>query len=227
MNESFIKLHRKFLNWEWYDNINVKVLFIHLLLTAQYEPFRYRGEEYPAGSLITGRQKLAKELYLTEQQIRTALTKLKSTNEITIKPYSQYSVIVINNWKNYQHINQRNNQRITNDQPTNNHYTRNKERKKEELISLSNDERLGKREREILKSFCKKNKVQNVNAYIKTLIKNGDYKEIIEEEEKKQALRERKTKSVDLTQEVVNPEESNKGFQMFLEHKQKMLKRIK
>ena len=33
----FIKLYRSMLQWEWYDDVNVKVLFLHLLLKANYE----------------------------------------------------------------------------------------------------------------------------------------------------------------------------------------------
>ncbi len=31
MNDGFIKLHRKIIDWEWYDDINTKTLFIHIL----------------------------------------------------------------------------------------------------------------------------------------------------------------------------------------------------
>lgn len=101
-----------------------------------------------------------------------------------------------------------------------------KESKEEEInISLSNNsKRLGKREREILKSFCRKNGVKNPEAYIKTLIKNGDADEIITEELRKQALKERK-QSVDLI-EVVNPEETKAAHDKFAE-KLKQFRRIK
>ena len=68
--------------------------------------------------------------------------------------------------------------------------------------------------------------MRNVDAYIKTLITNGDAQEIIEEEQRKQELKERKSKSVDLVQEVVNPEEERKAFEKFLEKKQQ-IRRIK
>lgn len=34
----FIALHRSLLKWEWYTDENTKALFIHLLLTVNYEP---------------------------------------------------------------------------------------------------------------------------------------------------------------------------------------------
>lgn len=45
--------------------------------------------------------------------------------------------------------------------------------------------KLKKEEREILKSYSKKNGAKNINAYIRKLIENGDYLEILETEKKK------------------------------------------
>lgn len=119
-NLGFIQLHRKFLKWEWYDDANTMRLFIHCLLNANHCEKKWRGIKIPRGSFLTGRLKLAQALNLTEQQIRTAISRLKSTNEITIKTTSQYSIITVNNWDTYQQNNQQNNQQITNEQPTSN-----------------------------------------------------------------------------------------------------------
>ena len=44
MNDGFIKLHRKIIDWEWYDDINTKTLFIHILLMANFEDKKWHGE---------------------------------------------------------------------------------------------------------------------------------------------------------------------------------------
>jgi len=49
----FVKLYRSMLKWEWYDDINVKVLFLHLLLKANYEDKRWRGIEIKKGEIVT------------------------------------------------------------------------------------------------------------------------------------------------------------------------------
>lgn len=116
----WVKLHRSIFNWEWYDDHNTTRLFIHLLLKAQHSPSKYRGVEVPKGSLKTGRLQLADETGLSQQQIRTSLRKLESTNEITIKPSNKYSIIAMNNWDSYQSSNQQDNQQVTNNQPTDN-----------------------------------------------------------------------------------------------------------
>lgn len=119
--EGWIKLHRKILKWEWYDDKNTLCLFLHLLLKANHEEGRWHGHVVPRGSLITGRKKLAKDLGMSEQNVRTSLTRLKSTNEITIETTNNFSLIKVNNWDSHQLTNQQANQRLTNDQPATNH----------------------------------------------------------------------------------------------------------
>lgn len=102
MNTGFILIHRKLLGWEWYSDINTKVLFLHLLLKANHKPQKWQGIEVLRGQVVTGRKVLAKETGLSEQQVRTCLDRLKSTNEITIKSTSRYSIITLNNYNQYQ-----------------------------------------------------------------------------------------------------------------------------
>lgn len=78
-----LKTFRSLLNWQWYDDINVRILFFHLLLTAYTEDKKWRGILVKKGSVIVGRSQLSKDCGLSEQQIRTAINKLQSTREIT------------------------------------------------------------------------------------------------------------------------------------------------
>ena len=116
MQQGWIKIHRQLLEWEWYDDLNVKVLFFHLLLKANHKPRKYKGKIIEVGQLITGLEVLSTETSLSVQKIRTALTKLKSTNEITIKSSSKGTVIQVVNYKKYQVVTNE----LTNEQQTNN-----------------------------------------------------------------------------------------------------------
>ena len=162
----YIRLFRKFTNWEWYQNTNTKIVFIHCLLKANWEDSKYEGQTIKRGSFITGRKKLAKELHITEQQVRTALQHLISTNELTIKKSNKYSIITINNYDEYQAINQEDNQQITNNQPTNNQqvttyeeYKEEKEYKKE----IYKERKFKKPTLEEVKKYCLE-RSNNVNA---------------------------------------------------------------
>ena len=48
----FILLHRSILRWEWYGDLNTARLFIHLLLTVNYEPQRWQGIAVERGQRV-------------------------------------------------------------------------------------------------------------------------------------------------------------------------------
>lgn len=98
----FIKLHRSFLKWEWYTDLNTKIVFIHLLLTANFEDKFSHGILVRRGETITSYVSLSTSLRLSERQARTAITHLKATGEVTVKRYSKFSLITIVNYDKYQ-----------------------------------------------------------------------------------------------------------------------------
>jgi hypothetical protein len=125
----WIKLHRQIVDWEWYTDHNTFRVFIHLLLTANHKDKKYRGIELKAGSIVTSRDILAIATGLSVRQIRTALYKLKTTNELTIKTSSQGTIIEIVNYSKYQvETNELTNERPTSDQQTTTNKNDNKER---------------------------------------------------------------------------------------------------
>ena len=100
--QGWIKIHRQLLEWEWYDDINVTRLFLHILLKANHKSKNYKGELIQIGEHLTSREILSNETGLTIRQVRTALTKLKTTNEVTIKSSSQGTKIQVVNYEKYQ-----------------------------------------------------------------------------------------------------------------------------
>lgn len=102
LKNGYIKLHRRMLDWEWYHDVNTKVVFLHLLLTANIKDEKWRGEEIKRGSRVISYQILADELNLTIRQARTALEHLKTTGEVTVKTTAKYSVVTVLNYNHYQ-----------------------------------------------------------------------------------------------------------------------------
>lgn len=100
----WIKLHRKITEREWYSDTNVFRLFMHLLLKANYTNKKRQWINVNRWQLITWRIILSEELWLTEQQIRLCLTKLKTTNEITIKTTNKFSLITLLKYNDYQSL---------------------------------------------------------------------------------------------------------------------------
>lgn len=98
----YIKLYRSTLEWQWYKNINTKVLFIHMLLKANWKDGKFEGKTIPRGSFVSSLAKLAEETDLTIREVRTAISHLEDTGEITVKRYSKYSVFTVKNYVEYQ-----------------------------------------------------------------------------------------------------------------------------
>jgi hypothetical protein len=136
MENSYIKMYRGLIGWEWYKNSNMVHLFIHLLLKANYIDGRFQGKEVKRGQLITGRKRLSEDTGISSQSIRTCLTKLKSTNEITIQSTNDYSLITIVKYNDYQDYDKKSTNKstnkLTNDQPTSNQQVTTIEERKEE-----------------------------------------------------------------------------------------------
>ena len=134
MNCGWIKQHRKFITWEWYDDTNTKVVFLHCLLKANFKQKKYRGKRIDRGQFVTGRKKFAGEVNLSVQQVRTAWEKLQMTGEITLKTTSVGTTITVCNFSTYQDSNNednlQNSQQTTSDQPLSNQQvtTTNKEK---------------------------------------------------------------------------------------------------
>ena len=124
----WIKIHRQIIDWEWFTDTTTFRVFLQLLLKANHKEKKYRGMVLKVGTIITSRDILAFETSLSVQQVRTALDKLKSTNEITIKTSSQGTIIEVVNYSKYQLVTSE----VTNKQPTSNQQvTTNKNEKKE------------------------------------------------------------------------------------------------
>ena len=159
--QGWIKIHRQLLEWEWYDNINVTRLFLHILLKANHKSKNYKGELIQIGEHLTSREILANETGLTIRQVRTALTKLKTTNEVTIKSSSQGTKIQVVNYEKYQ--------------VTTNEVTAKRPASDQQATSNKNDKnekkKKNKQKKEILIPYMSTN---SINNYLKQ--KNDDSK---------------------------------------------------
>lgn len=122
-DKGYISLYRKFKNWRFYKNDNIKSVFIHCLLSAYWKDeviTEYRGKKLdppikiPRGSFVTSRRVMAKELDKTEGQIREAWSKLSSdnlqptdttkfsTHEIDLTTTQLYTIIKVRNYNEFQ-----------------------------------------------------------------------------------------------------------------------------
>lgn len=133
---TYIKLYRKFLEWKWYQDSNTKLVFIHLLICAEWKDVKRKGVDLKRGQCLVSEASLADDLGMSRQEIRTALKHLISTSEITKESTrvitngktSIMTLITIEKYSHYQGVdnfsnqgdNQGNNQPSTSHQPSTN-----------------------------------------------------------------------------------------------------------
>jgi hypothetical protein len=138
----YIKLYRKLTKWGWYQDNVVKSLFLHCLLMASFRDFTWMGNCLKAGQFITSYKSLSEELGFSVQQVRTAIKKLESTEEITSKSTNKFTIITVLNWENYQvdeeNTNTVSNNPITNEQQTNNKRITNEQQHRKNVKNYKN-----------------------------------------------------------------------------------------
>jgi DNA-binding transcriptional regulator YhcF (GntR family) len=98
----YIKLFRKLIEWEWYDEPATKAVFIHCLLKANWIEKTWRGKEIKPGQFFTSIKNLAKDLGISEKQVRTALKRLEKTGEISTRGANDGTMITVCRYEGYQ-----------------------------------------------------------------------------------------------------------------------------
>lgn len=120
MNNTWVKLHRNIVDWEWFDDKNALKLLIYLNVKVNIVDKQWKGITVNRGSLVTGKYSITEDLGISVQQYRTALKKLIQSGEIVKKATNAYTILTLTKWEKMQHDQQTDNKRITNEQQTDN-----------------------------------------------------------------------------------------------------------
>lgn len=99
---TWIKVDRNILQWGWYKDANTFRVFMHLLLTANIKTHMFMGVEIRRGEVATSYKSLAESLDISIRSVRTSISHLEMTGEVTVKRHSRFSVISILNYDSYQ-----------------------------------------------------------------------------------------------------------------------------
>lgn len=110
MIQGFLRISRNIVDWDWYTDANTFRVFMHLLFTANYKDSNYKGVEVKRGQVVTSRMEIAKALRMSEQNVRTSLSHLKSTSEITSKSTNKLTIITLCKYDSWQDFTSESNQ---------------------------------------------------------------------------------------------------------------------
>jgi len=154
MSSGWVKLHRKILDNDIFKNDKLFRVFMYLLLKASHsERDQLIGDSIvnlKAGQWATGRKAISRDTGLTEQNVRTAISKLEKLGILTIKVTVKYSVFSISNWDCYQ----QDNQQVTNNQPTSN-----------QQVTTINNVKNEKNEKKLTKRFTPPTDIETVSYF--------------------------------------------------------------
>ena len=104
--QGWIKLHRKLLASDIFQNEKLLKVFIYCLLKATHSEISQKvgrqTVELKPGQFIYGRKKAALELNMKESTVRDYINILKDDGVITVNPTNKYSIITVVNWDLYQ-----------------------------------------------------------------------------------------------------------------------------
>ena len=124
--KGWIKMFRQITAWELYKDINSKVLFLHLLLTAAYTDYTTSdGFVVHAGFCFTYILQLDDETGLSIRQVRTALERLEATHSLTQQTTHRGTLIKLEKWAFFQGEREKATQQTT-QQTTHYNYKNNK-----------------------------------------------------------------------------------------------------
>lgn len=98
----WVKLHRKLLEWEWYEDAHMVHLLVHLLLTASHEVRRYKGLTIKRGQVVTTTKELAEALGTSRTSIWRRLKRLEVERFVKLEVKQKETVITICKYDSYQ-----------------------------------------------------------------------------------------------------------------------------
>jgi len=104
MNKGWIKLYRSLKDWEWYDDLNARVLLIHLLISVNYEDKKWKGVLVKKGSMILSWRTLSTGCGLSVKKCRVAMDKLEKANEVARYVANKYQLVSLVKWDKLQQL---------------------------------------------------------------------------------------------------------------------------
>ena len=99
---TFIKIDRNILRWRWWQKSKTLHVFLFLLLNANIADHEFENDMIHRGEVVTSLGSIVKSTGLTIREVRTAISTLKKTGEVTSRANNRYQVFTIVNYDKYQ-----------------------------------------------------------------------------------------------------------------------------
>lgn len=118
LKSGFVKIQREFTTWKWYEDNKTKSVFLHLLLTANYEDKEWRNIIVKRGSRVASYRKIATELGMSEKSVHVAINHLVGSNDVAVNSTNQYTVFSVVCYDDFQNSGRQKGKREENQRKT-------------------------------------------------------------------------------------------------------------
>ena len=98
----WIKISRDIADWQHYQEPSVVMVFLDLLLHANYEDSWFRGIRVKRGENVNSIRTMAQRLGMSTNTVQSALKKLVASGEITRTPFKYGIKTTIRNYDFFQ-----------------------------------------------------------------------------------------------------------------------------
>ena len=118
---SWVKLYRKIKYWQYYGDVYVKAVFLHLIIEADHETKMINKIKIERGSTLTSVSALCLGLQMSPKAVKRALKLLAESGDIIddVKP-NKFRIITVKNYNKYQSVGSQGTNKGTNKGTTNN-----------------------------------------------------------------------------------------------------------
>lgn len=102
MNEPYIKLLKRIVDWQYFGDAHVLQLLIYLLATVNFKTEKWRGITIKAGQKITSIEKLANACECSKNTIQRCLKILVDSETIEMQSDNKKTIITMCNYSKFQ-----------------------------------------------------------------------------------------------------------------------------
>lgn len=102
MNEGWIKIYYKMLDWEWIDDPYVVSLWLRILLSTNVKDKKWRGQTIKRGQWLTSIHSIADQTGWSRNTVKRMIRILENSNQITTETDLNGIIITVVNFGKYQ-----------------------------------------------------------------------------------------------------------------------------
>lgn len=147
MDSGWIKLFRRLLSWEWFDDSTMVHVLIFCILSANHKEKKWRGHTIKRGQFITSLASISDSTGISTRKIRTALVRLKETGEIDKQSDNLKTLITVCNYDSYQ------SQETSSDKATDNQTTSERQATDNQTTTTKNEKNVKNEKKETHVTF--------------------------------------------------------------------------